>query len=134
MVESWRGNELSLKTNPTIQNVKKSARPPLASSRFHHVFVTVSCWLPFRFVTGKSECHSGSIYFVTAFVHFLAGSISVLLHLRFPFLHFRLRFTFVAAPVEFLSESILLHLHYSSTTLFQFCYNTIKDPFCLQQS
>lgn len=42
---------------------------------------------------------------------FLAGSISVLLHLRFPFyisflLHFRLRFTFVAAPLEFSSDSV----------------------------
>jgi len=49
-VEIWRGSELPLKTNPTIQNLKNSARPPLAPSRFRYVFFTVSCWLPFRFV------------------------------------------------------------------------------------
>jgi len=73
----------------------------------YHSFVL----LPFRFVTARSECHSGSIYFVTVLLHFVAGSISVLLHLRFLFymsitLHYWLRFTFIAAPLELLSDSI----------------------------
>jgi hypothetical protein len=139
IVESWCGSESPMQMDPTIQNLKNSTHPPLAPSRFRHVSVTVSYCLPFRFVRARSECHSG-FYFVTALLHFLvvpfrfcyisdflftfplhpiSGFVSLLLQLHYSF---------------FLTPFVLFHLHYSSLTLFQFCYNYIHDPFWLQRS
>jgi len=98
-MESWRGSEFPLKMNPTIQNLKNSAHPPLAPSRFRYVAITVSCcflsgllqlgqsvilapfillqfcyisWLvPFRFCYISDFCFTCPLHSITGFVSLL---------------------------------------------------------------
>jgi hypothetical protein len=121
-MEIWRGSELPLKMNPVIHNLKNSVHPPFAPFWFWYLAVTVSFWLPFRFVTSRSAFYSGSNSWLVPF--------------RFCFIS-DFRFTFLYAPFlapfhfccSSISVSFWLHLFdYISITVPQICFSSVASP------
>jgi hypothetical protein len=125
LMKIWRRSKLPLKINPMIHNLKNSAHPPFAPFRFWYLSVTVSFWLPFKFVTARSEFHSGPIFwlvsfrfcFISDFRFTFSDPVSLLLQLHYGFF----LTLFVWLHLHYSSPcivSVLLHLHYSTLTLF----------------